>query len=893
MSITAVEAAAESGPIDQRAHWLTADIIAWKVTDSSATYSLVMSPTGGVLRPGGAGVDVETVTLQWESDTLPEDLASACPHLSDYAALRVPDCVTTREALKGSLIVVATRPGRPPAVTGVQIAGVIDDLYADPAAKAALGVTWHGAVPTLRLWAPTARSVILHRFGDPEADPPGDASSMTLEVSSGVWSVTGEVHWNRQYYLYEVEVFVPSTGARERNMVTDPYSVSLAANSVKSQIVDLDDPELQPEQWEFVAGPGRPAPRAVYELHVRDFSISDETVPVELRGSYRAFTQRQSDGMRHLQQLAGAGLDTLHLLPTFDIASVEELRSEQIPPDIPSDAGPASTRPQAAVRETAGSDGFNWGYDPFHYMTPEGSYATDPQGPGRILECRQMVQSLASIGLGVVNDVVFNHTHQAGQGPKSVLDKVVPGYYHRLLEDGSIATSTCCPNTATEHAMMEKLMVDSVALWATAYRVAGFRFDLMGHHSKDSMLAVRAALDALTLEHDGVDGSQIYIYGEGWNFGEVADNARFVQAIPPNMAGTGIGMFNDRLRDAVRGGGPFDHPRIQGFASGLFTDPNTDPVNGSFSQQHDRLLLAMDQIRIGLAGNLSDYTFVDRHGATVTGHDVPHKGAPTGYAADPRDTVLYVSAHDNETLYDSQTLRLPQRTPMADRIRLQHVALSTVALGQGVSFFHAGCDMLRSKSFDRNSYNSGDHFNRIDFRYETNNFGVGLPPAPDNEPRWPMMTPFLTDPKLTPAPRDIADSVLRFRDLLSVASSSPLFSLPEASLIQAKMHFLNTGEGQIPGLIVMHVDDTVGDNVDPNHDRVVVLFNAAGDEQAFVVEALSGTALQLHPVQAAGADPVVQRASFDQVSGTFSVPARTTAVFVERSRQGRHMSAER
>ena len=169
-------------------------------------------------------------------------------------------------------------------------------------------------------------------------------------------------------------------------------------------------------------------------------------------------------------------------------------------------------------------------------------------------------------GLRVVLDVVYNHTHASGQDPGSVLDRIVPGYYHRLLPDGTVATSTCCANTAPEHAMMGRLVVDSVVTWARRYKVDGFRFDLMGHHPKANLVEVRRALDALTLARDGVDGRSILLYGEGWNFGEVADNARFVQATQTEMAGTGIGTFNDRLRDAVRGGGPFDaDPRVQGF----------------------------------------------------------------------------------------------------------------------------------------------------------------------------------------------------------------------------------------------------------------------------------------------------------------------------------------
>ena len=332
-------------------------------------------------------------------------------------------------------------------------------------------------------------------------------------------------------------------------------------------------------------------------------------------------------------------------------------------------------------------------------------------------------------------DVVYNHSPAAGQDPKSILDRVVPGYYQRLdPATGAVETSTCCSNTATEHRMMEKLMVDSVVTWARHYKVDGFRFDLMGHHSKANMLAVRRALNALTLRRDGVDGRRIFVYGEGWNFGEVANNARFVQASQLNLAGTGIATFSDRLRDAVRGGGPFDeNPGVQGFASGLFTDPNDSEANGSAAEQRARLLHYHDLIKLGLAANLRDYTFVDAAGATVKGSEVDYNGQPAGYAGDPGETITYVDAHDNETLFDALQFKLPRGTSMADRIRMNTIALATTALAQSPSFWHAGTDLLRSKSLDRNSYNSGDWFNRIDWSARESTFGSGLPPATDNQ----------------------------------------------------------------------------------------------------------------------------------------------------------------
>ena len=339
-------------------------------------------------------------------------------------------------------------------------------------------------------------------------------------------------------------------------------------------------------------------------------ALLTKAYPKTLRGTYLAFTEKESNGMKHLKALADAGLTHIHLLPTFDIASINEDKSTWVTPDYAAlaAAAPDAETQRLAIADIKDQDGFNWGYDPFHYTTPEGSYATQPDGTARLVEFRRMVQSLNEIGLRVVMDVVYNHTNASGQSAKSVLDKVVPGYYHRLNKEGGIERSTCCENTATEHAMMEKLMIDSLITWAKYYKVDGFRFDLMGHHMLSNMVAVRQALDSLTLEKDGVDGKSIIIYGEGWDFGEVAKNALGVNATQLNLAGTGIGTFNDRLRDAARGGGPFNPVRDQGFITGLATDPNTESANtASLTAQ---LLQETSWIQLGLAGNLKTYELV-------------------------------------------------------------------------------------------------------------------------------------------------------------------------------------------------------------------------------------------------------------------------------------------
>jgi pullulanase-type alpha-1,6-glucosidase len=393
--------------------------------------------------------------------------------------------------------------------------------------------------------------------------------------------------------------------------------------------------------------------------------------------------------MAHLQALAEAGLTHIHLLPTFDIATIEEDKSlwETVDRAELADLPPDSEEQQALLESFRNLDGFNWGYDPFHYNVPEGSYSTDPNGPRRILEFRQMVQALNEAGLRVVVDVVYNHTNASGQAEKSVLDKVVPGYYHRLLPDGRVAHSTCCANTATEHDMMRKLMLDSVILWATQYKVDGFRFDLMGHHMVADMQAVRDALDSLTLAEHGVDGSKIYVYGEGWNFGEVENGARGENATQLNVGGLGIGTFNDRVRDAVRGGNPFGGYQEQGFITGLYYDTNEIDSRAEV-QQLERVLLFMDQIRVALAGNLAGYSFVAATGQEVTGQEIDYNGSPAGYTTMPQEHINYISAHDNETLFDAIQAKVPADMTMADRVKVQNLGLSVVMFGQGVPLQH-------------------------------------------------------------------------------------------------------------------------------------------------------------------------------------------------------------
>ena len=869
---------------EQRAYWVTAATIAWPIEHAEGNqYFFHYTPAGGSFALGFDGVEGGTaVPLTFNPNGLGDDVLAKFPHLRRAIALEFPsDFSSARTALKGQIAVSAQdADGAPLNATGLQIPGVLDDLYRY---DGPLGVTWEGGVPTVRLWAPTARLVRFHLFPDAATDARDALATMRVDPTSGVWTITGAPDWAGKYYLFEVQVYVPSQGSVQTNIVTDPYSVSLALNSTRSQLVDLANPELTPSGWAELGKPALNVPEdiVVYELHMRDFSVNDPSVPAEYQGTFKAFTVAESNGMRHLAALAEAGLTHLHLLPTFDLATIDENKAAWSGPTFAELAQfpPDSEEQQALIDASRDQDPFNWGYDPFHYNVPEGSYSTDPNGPARIVEFREMVQSLNQTGLRVVVDVVYNHTNASGQSPRSVLDRVVPGYYHRLNAAGKVERSTCCDNTATEHDMMRKLMVDSVVLWAVQYKVDGFRFDLMGHHMQEDMLAVRAALDALTLEEHGVDGRSIYVYGEGWNFGEVADNARGVNATQFNMAGTGIGTFNDRLRDAARGGSPFGGQTEQGFVTGLFTDPN-DFDQGSAEAQLEQLLHFADLIRVGLAGNLKDYPLINAKGEQVTGRQILYNGQFAGYTLDPQENIVYVSKHDNETLFDVIQYKAPLATSAADRARMQTLGNALVMFSQGIPFFQAGDDLLRSKSLDRNSYNSGDWFNRLDFTYQENNWGVGLPPAADNSGMWPVMQPLLANPDLAVTPAEIAFARDAFRELLQIRRSSPLFRLQTAAEVNERLAFHNVGPDQIPGLIVMSISDLVGENLDPNFALVVVLFNAGNAAQTIAPEATAGLTLTLHPVLASSVDPAARTAAFDAASGTFSVPARTTAVFV-------------
>ena len=866
---------------DARAVWLDRRLVKWpRVTGNGVR--LCHSATGQIQVAADAAVQGADGCLRLDAHTgsVPAALTQRFKYVAGGGVFSVRDAdLSALPSLHQQQLVLVQEDanGRVQNATTAQIAGALDDLYAAASEVPDLGAVVANGSTSFKLWAPTAQAVALVLTTPISGSPLTRTTTepMTRDAATGVWRLVKPGSLQGATYRYQVQVFVKGTGL-VRNLVTDPYSLGLALGGQHSVVMDLNAAATKPAGWDAGVPPttvAAPSDMSIYELHVRDFSINDPTVPAARRGKYLAFAEGNSNGMRHLTALAAAGLTDVHLLPVFDIASVNEKSCV-----TPSPSGaPDSETQQAAVAATAGSDCFNWGYDPHHFTTPDGSYASSAANPlARVVEFRQMVQSLNAAGLRVGMDVVYNHTSSSGQNTNSVLDKVVPNYYYRYNATGGIERSTCCENTASENLMMAKLMIDSAVTWTRDYRISSLRFDIMGHHP-------RSVIEALKARVKVASGREVQIIGEGWNFGEVANGARFVQAEMLSLNGSGIGSFNPLIRDAVRGGGCCDSGNAvvanQGYVNGFFYDGN--PV--ASGQSRGELMWQADRIKASLAGSIRSFQMQTSWDAMLRLEQIDVGGIPAGWVLEPGEVVNYVENHDNLSLFDVNAFRLPTSTSREDRARVQILASAINAFSQGVPYFHAGVDTLRSKSLDKNSYDSGDWFNRLDWTYADNNFGVGLPPARDNADNWALARPLLANPLIKPTAADIAWTRDAFRDLLKIRKSTTLLRLRTADDIKARLTFLNTGSAQEATVLVGRLNGVGYPGA--NFDELVYLINVDKTAKQLTLPALSGRALALHPVHAAAgaADQRARQASFNSASGTFNLPARTVVVFVART----------
>ena len=501
-----------------------------------------------------------------------------------------------------------------------------------------LGAVIHGNTTIFKVWAPTASKVILNLYADGHTASLCNSVDM-VKADRGVWVYTAN-YGSGTYYTYTVTT---AAGTQE---TADPYARAAGLNGKRSMVIDLH--ETNPDGWEKdrVRKLESYTDAILWEIHIRDFSnaIHGSRYP----GKYLAFTEKGlvnafdvPVGIDYLKML---GITHVHLMPAFDYATVDE-------------ADPNSA--------------FNWGYDPQNYNVPEGSYATDPyKGEVRIKEFKQMVQALHEAGIGVVMDVVYNHTYDANAS----FNKIVPYYYYRYDCTGKRSDATGCGNdTASERYMFRKFMVDSVCYWAQEYHLDGFRFDLMGLHDLQTMDQIEKAVHAIH--------TNAILYGEGWTMGRTMDDSmqanqgqiHHIQT-SPGAAGA-IAVFNDTIRDGLKGA--YDSTSAAGY------------INGAYSSH-------ADNVRFGIAGGMvpGNYWRVD-HAAVIN----------------------YMSAHDNNTLWDKIQASTCDAT-LETRLAMNRMGAAIILIAQGTPFWQAGEEMLRSKtkedgSFDENSYCSSDKINNI------------------------------------------------------------------------------------------------------------------------------------------------------------------------------------
>ncbi|GCE23496.1 type I pullulanase [Dictyobacter kobayashii] len=556
-----------------------------------------------------------------------------------------------------------------------------------------------------RLWAPTAADVQLLLF---ESETGGISQQVAMhQAENGTWQVSVEQSLENWYYLYLVTV------QGKTQTALDPYARALAVNATRAMIVDLA--KTQPTNWESDSYQklANPVDAVIYEVHVRDFSINLNS-GMKHKGKFLAFTEHNtsspdqiSTGMESLQEL---GVTHIQVLPAYEFASVDEQKPDQ----------------------------YNWGYDPRNYNVPEGAYATTPHGPARISEFKQMIQSVHHNQIGVVMDVVYNHTFSTGD---SDFDKIVPQYYYRTDALGHYTNGSGCGNeVASERPMVQKFIRDSLVYWVKEYHVDGFRFDLMALLGVDTMQKIEKDLHAI---HPG-----LLIYGEPWIGGSSALSSQqlFTKGQQCNR---NLGVFNDHMRNALIGN-VFAHD-MQGFATGA-----SDQV---------------DEIKQAVTGSVHDFT------------------------AAPSETINYASSHDNLTLWDKISASNAQVSE-AERIKMDKLVQAILMTSQGVPFFQGGEEFLRTKEGNDNSYNAGDAVNQFDWSRKAKykdvfEYYAGLIKLRKNHPAFRMTTTAAIDSHLSfldgPAntvmfqlgPHANQDSWQHILVIYNPTNAAVSFSLPE------------------------------------------------------------------------------------------------------------------
>ncbi|MEO9893453.1 type I pullulanase [Aurantibacter sp.] len=504
-----------------------------------------------------------------------------------------------------------------------------------------------------KLWSPTADAVKLNFYKNGHGGKKLKSHSLKL-TTKGIWAIELLGNLEGIYYTYQIQI-----ANKWLNQTPGIYAKAVGVNGERAMVLNLE--KTNPINW-----PSDKRPQIkfsneaiIYELHIRDFTIyqkSGSSTPGKYLGLVEENTKGPhgiKTGIAHLKDL---GITHVHLLPTFDFYSIDESKLEN---------------PQ-----------YNWGYDPQNYNVPEGSFATDPFNAAvRIQEFKKMILSFHNHGIGVILDVVYNHT---GQTEISNFNKEVPDYYYRKLKNGAYSNASGCGNeTASERLMMQKFIIESVTYWAKEYHIDGFRFDLMAIHDIKTMNEVSTTLKKIN--------KNIILYGEGWT----ANNSTLPkknQALKTNIKKMpSVAAFCDELRDGLKGS--------------VFKEKETGFVSGKTDIE--------ESIKFGIVGAI-------KH-PQINYKLVNYSDAP--WANNPWQSISYVSCHDNHTLYDKLKISKPKASEK-ELIAMDKLANAIVLTGQGTPFLHAGAEFLRTKNGENNSYNLPDDINQIDWNLKLKNFEV-------------------------------------------------------------------------------------------------------------------------------------------------------------------------
>jgi len=505
-----------------------------------------------------------------------------------------------------------------------------------------LGLIFNRNEIKYRVWSPTAEGARINFYKKPLGG--SKFAGMELTKSNlGTWMAAMDKSREGLYYTIQVKI-----DGQWQDEVPGPYVKAVGTNGLRGQI--LDPSKCNPPGWRKDKGVGTKSKvdALIYEIHVRDFSIHPES-GMENKGKYLAFTESETTtpdgtptGVNHLKDL---GVTHVHLLPTFDYLSVDESKLDT---------------PQ-----------FNWGYDPQNYNVPEGSYSTNPADARvRIEQFKSMVMALHKAGIGVIMDVVYNHT---GRVDGLSFEETVPGYYYRHTEKDQLSNASGCGNEiASERPMVRKFMVNSLKYWMSEYHIDGFRFDLMGIHDQETMKLISTELTRLNPD--------VLLYGEGWTAGDspLPEDERALKKFTHKMPG--IAAFSDDIRDGIKG--HWHDIKSKGFVGGN--------------------LNLRESVKFGIVGAIPheqiDYNHIN--------------SSDTAWANEPGQCVNYVSCHDNHTLYDKLKIANPDATE--EEIQKMHILSNAIVLtSQGIPFLHAGVDFMRTKGGVENSYQSPDSVNQI------------------------------------------------------------------------------------------------------------------------------------------------------------------------------------